>query len=263
MTIAVILGALVGLIMGLTGAGGGIIAVPILVFALHLSVAQAGPIALMAVAIAAAIGTALGLKNRIVRYRAALLVALAGILTAPTGVWLGQRLNIRFLNAIFAVVLFWVAYKSYRESRQVDSPTVSKAAPPCHLDAISGRFIWTFQCAARFSVAGSIAGVLSGLLGVGGGFVIVPVLQRYTDLSAQSVIATSLSVVALISMSGVFTSLWGGHLDIAIGTTFAVGAVIGMLVGGLLAKRLSPRYLKLTFAIICLGVAGEMLLKAR
>ena len=259
MTIAIILGAVVGLIMGLTGAGGGILAVPLLVFVLHLTVAQAGPIALVAVGIAAALAAAIGLKKGTVRYRAAILVALSGIVTAPIGVWLGQRLDIRLLNVIFAVVLFWVAYKSFRESRQDGVPPHTNAEAPCHRDATSGRLVWTFQCVARFSVAGSIAGVLSGLLGVGGGFVIVPVLQRYTDLTMQSVIATSLAVVALISMAGVLTSLSSGHLNIAVGSAFAAGAVIGMLVGGALSSGLSQKTLKLVFAIICLGVAAGML----
>jgi hypothetical protein len=68
------LGALVGLLLALTGAGGGILAVPLLVFALHLGVAEAAPIGLLAVGLAAAIGAALGLRDGIVRYRAAMLM---------------------------------------------------------------------------------------------------------------------------------------------------------------------------------------------
>lgn len=261
MTVAIILGAVVGLIMGLTGAGGGILAVPLLIFVLHLTIAQAGPIALVAVGVGAALAAVIGLKKGIVRYRAAILVAVTGIVTAPIGVWLGHRLNIHLLSAIFAIVLLWVAYKSFRESRQSDMPTIPKAELPCHRDSTSGKFIWSFQCAARFSLAGLIAGVLSGLLGVGGGFVIVPVLQRYTDLTMQSVIATSLCVVALISMAGVFTSLSTGQLNISVATTFTAGAVAGLVVGGILSSRLSTKYLKLAFAIICFSAAAGMLLK--
>src|SRR5690606_9482291 len=116
MTLAIILGAVVGLVMGLTGAGGGILAVPALVFGLHLTVAEAGPIGLLAVCIAAAIGAIIGLKSKIVRYRAAILIAATGIVLVPAGVWLAQQLDTRILSAIFALVLLWVAYKNLKES---------------------------------------------------------------------------------------------------------------------------------------------------
>jgi uncharacterized membrane protein YfcA len=82
---SLILGALVGVIMGLTGAGGGILAVPLLVFGLHLTVASAAPLGLLAVGIAAAMGAAVGLRAGVVRYRAALLIALTGIVFNPLG----------------------------------------------------------------------------------------------------------------------------------------------------------------------------------
>lgn len=261
MTVAIILGALVGVVMGLTGAGGGILAVPLLVFGLQLTVVQAGPIGLLAVGIAAAMGAIIGLKTGIVRYRAALLVAATGILLAPAGVWLGQRLDTRILSVLFAMVLLWVAYKSFRESKQDGQANSVGAEPPCIRDMQSGRFVWTTKCAIRLAASGSIAGVLSGLLGVGGGFVMVPALQRYTDLAMQSVVATSLAVIALISIAGVATSVSGGHFSAAIGAPFAAGAIAGMLLGGALSSRLSPSYLKTAFAVICLIVAAGMIIK--
>ena len=87
------LGLLIGLIMALTGAGGGILAVPLLVFGAQLSVAEAGPVGLVAVGIAAALGAALGLKTGIVRYRAALLMAGTGVLLSPLGILLARRLH--------------------------------------------------------------------------------------------------------------------------------------------------------------------------
>ena len=86
MVLTVFLGALVGIVMGLTGAGGGILAVPLLVFGLHLTIVEAGPVAMLAVGISATVGALLGLKANIVRYRATLLIAVSGILMAPLGV---------------------------------------------------------------------------------------------------------------------------------------------------------------------------------
>ena len=83
--ISVFLGALVGIVMGLTGAGGGILAVPLLVFGMHLTILEASPVALLAVCTAAAVGAFFGLKANRVRQRASLLIAGSGILMAPLG----------------------------------------------------------------------------------------------------------------------------------------------------------------------------------
>lgn len=262
MPLTLTLGALVGLVMGLTGAGGGILAVPLLVFGLQLTVAEAGPIGLLAVGIAATVGAIIGLRAGIVRYRAASLIAVTGILLAPLGVWLAQQLDTRILSLAFAIALLWVAYKSFKESMQAGASIHPDSEPPCIRSAESGRFIWTTKCAGKLSLAGSIAGVLSGLLGVGGGFVMVPALQRYTDLVMQSVVATSLAVVALISMTGVIASIYGGHFNYWLGAPFGGGAVAGMLLGSALSSRLPTGHLKSAFGFICLLVAVGMVFKA-
>ena len=89
--LAILLGSVVGVVLALTGAGGGILAVPLLVFGLHLPMQQAAPIGLLAVGLAAALGAALGLREGIVRYRAATLIRVTGMLLAPFGIWLAQR----------------------------------------------------------------------------------------------------------------------------------------------------------------------------
>jgi uncharacterized membrane protein YfcA len=253
------LGMLVGLIMGLTGAGGGILAVPLLAFGLHLTVPEAGPIGLMAVGLAAATAAVVGLRANRVRYRAAALIAGTGILAAPAGVWLSRQLDTHILSIVFAVVLLFVSYKSFKDGRRTAQPLPSRRAPPCIRAEASGRFVWTTQCAVRLSLAGGLAGLLSGLLGVGGGFVMVPALQRYTDLTMQSVIATSLAVIALISLTGVVTSMSSGHFNFAVGIPFTGGTLAGMVIGGAIAPRLASKHLKLAFALISSAVAVGLL----
>lgn len=263
MVMSILLGVLVGVVMGLTGAGGGILAVPLLVFGMHLTVAEAGPVGLLAVGTAAAVGTLLGLKARMVRYRAALLVACSGIFMAPLGVWLAHRLDTRLLSVLFAGVLGWVAYKTFGET--VDQPVeldVERRPPPCIRDQRSGKFIWTSTCAAALSLSGTVAGLLSGLLGVGGGFVMVPALQYYTDLSTQSVIATSLAVIALVSLVSVAASMTSGQFDLMVALPFAAGSVAGMRVGSMLTSRLPRRHLKRAFGVICIGAAVGMIFKS-
>ncbi|WP_241137097.1 TSUP family transporter, partial [Achromobacter xylosoxidans] len=85
MATALWLGLCIGASLGLTGAGGGILAVPALMFGLHMSLAQAAPVALIAVGAASAVGAIQGLRSGLVRYKAALLMAITGAITAPLG----------------------------------------------------------------------------------------------------------------------------------------------------------------------------------
>ena len=101
MLISAALGLIVGIILALTGAGGGILAVPLLVFGVGLRVAEAGPIGLLAVAMAATLGAGLGLIAGTVRYKAALLMAGAGMLISPFGIWLANRVDNRWLSILF------------------------------------------------------------------------------------------------------------------------------------------------------------------
>ena len=262
LVMSISLGTLVGIVMGLTGAGGGILAVPLLVFGLNLTIVEAGPVAMLAVGISAAVGALIGLKANIVRHRASLLIAISGILVAPLGVWIAYRLDTRLMTLIFAGVLGWVAYKTIHEIYQQNTDVQFESTPPCLRDDYSGRFIWTNSCAVALSLSGAIAGILSGLLGVGGGFVIVPALQRYTDLAIQSVIATSLAVISLVSLTSVAASFSVGHLDFKVALPFAAGSVVGMGAASLLRPRLSQKYLKTAFGIMCFVVAVAMIMKA-
>ena len=85
------LGVFIGILMGLTGAGGGILSVPLLVFVFHMPISQAGPIALTAVALSAGLGAAFGLSAKVLRYKAAMFMAIFGLLLSPLGLWVAQR----------------------------------------------------------------------------------------------------------------------------------------------------------------------------
>lgn len=264
MVVVLLLGLTVGVILALTGAGGGILAVPLLVFGLGLSMAEAGPVGLLAVGLAASLGAVMGLKNGTVRYRAALLIAAAGIICSPLGLWLAARLPNRPLTIMFAFVLMFVAYRVFKRTLPISSGSKRNASfepPPCVLDASRGKLNWTAPCAWALAASGLVAGGLSGLLGVGGGFVMVPALQRYTNLTDQSLLATSLAVIALVSIFGVAASSFAGHLQWAIATPFSIGALIGMVCGRLVAARLSGPALQRGFAVVSAGVAVGLLAK--
>lgn len=262
--IDVALGIAVGIIMALTGAGGGILAVPLLVFAAQLSFKEAAPVGLLAVGMAAAMGAILGLQAGIVRYRAAMLMATAGVLFAPIGVWIAGRTDGAWLNGLFALVLLFVAFRTYRQASNDQAnatPSVLRELP-CIVSADNGRFVWTTRCARALVSSGLVAGLMSGLLGVGGGFVMVPAMARYTDLSMQSIVATSLAVIALVSLSGVAANAYAATLDWSIALPFAGGALAGMLAGRFASSRVSGSHLQKGFAVVSAAVAIGMTVKS-
>ena len=262
--ISVGLGVFVGMMMALTGAGGGILSVPLLVFGLNLSIASAGPIGLLAIAMAGSIGAINGLRTKLLRYRAVLVMAVLGIVLAPIGLYLAQRIPNTPLLFAFASILIVVSIRMFIQAHQEITGNVPKEqpAPPCKLDQSIGRLIWSAPCARALMGSGAVAGFLSGLLGVGGGFIIVPALKKVTDLPMQSIVATSLGVLALISIAGVSSAALAGHLNWSIGIPFAAGAVTGMLLGSVIAKQISGPRIQQVFAVFTFLISLSLLYKA-
>jgi uncharacterized membrane protein YfcA len=259
--LALALGALVGLIVALAGAGGGILAVPLLVFGLHLSILQAAPVGLIAVGTASALGALLGLREGLVRYRAAALIGVTGMLMAPLGVTAARYIPNAPLTVAFAGVLAWVSWRAFAQARRsaLAGAAVSTVQWPCVLHPDEGRLIWTLPCAWALATTGAASGLLSGLLGVGGGFVIVPALGRYTNLATRSILATSMAVIALVSIGGVSAAAVQGHIAWAVALPFALGAVVALLAGRRVAARLEAARLQQAFALTCAGVAVLLL----
>lgn len=264
------LGIVVGLVLGLTGAGGSILAVPFLMAALSWPMSQAVPVALLAVAAAATLGSYLAWRKSYVRYRAAILMSLVGVITAQFGLQTADVLPQRWLLMAFAAALVIVAWRMW--VRAVNSPEESAVVrasvagdgspahgPVCRLHPDTGRIIWTRASAAVIALIGAVTGFLSGLLGVGGGFVIVPALRASTELSMHSAVATSLMAIALTSI-GTFAGalLQGRSMPWMIALPFVIGAVLGMLAGHGLAPRIAGPRLQQGFALLMFMVAVGM-----
>ncbi len=254
-----LLGVLVGLVLGLTGAGGGMLAVPALMFGLGWTVTQASPVALLAVAGAAWVGTGDGLRSGLARYRAALVMAAAAVPSVSLGLMLGHRLPATSLSVLFAIVMVVIALRLLRQP----AGRVEHEHVICRIHADSGRFIWTRPTFFAITGFGLLSGLLTGLLGVGGGFVIVPVLARFTELSQAAVVATSLMVVALISTLGIFLAwLHGAQLPLAVTLPFLVAVMTGMVLGRLGSRHVSAAASQRGFAVLMLAVAAALLVHA-
>ncbi|KAA0945634.1 MULTISPECIES: sulfite exporter TauE/SafE family protein [unclassified Pseudomonas] len=266
MLLASFFGVIMGLVMGLTGAGGGIIGVPALVLGLGLTMTQAAPVSLFAVGAAAAVGAIDGLRHGLVRYRAALLIALLGALFSPLGVFLAHQLSDKILMGLFSALMVLVAWRMLRREKVEAGPSDHGAASwgqkNCMLNQQTGRFSWTAKCTATLAALGAVTGAVSGLLGVGGGFLIVPAFKQLTDVQMRGIVATSLMVISLISLIGVVGAFHAGVTIDSVGWVFIVSSIVGMIVGRRLCSLIQARTLQVGFASLCFLVAVGMLSRA-
>ena len=252
----ILIGLVVGLILGLFGAGGTILAVPFLIFGLDMDPKMAIPISMFAVAVSSIIGSISALINKQVRYRAASLMAFFAMLISPFGILAGQYLSKDPLMIIFALLLMWSGIKPLIAKEEKDSPQhnpESEEMFPCEINENTKRIRWNTKCAQALSFTGSITGFLSGLLGVGGGFIIVPALKKFTNVHLNNIFPTSVAVIAIIASYNSFIFLYKGLLNYHYGVLFCVGTTLGMLVS---------RYLNINTAKIDVGFSYFLIIIA-
>jgi uncharacterized membrane protein YfcA len=257
-------GGVVGFSLGLTGGGGAIFAVPLLVYGLGVSPREAVGISLASVGVTAFVGFVGRLRARQVEMRTGLVFAAAGMLGAPIGSWLAGMVPEAVLLALFAFLMLVVALRMWSKAAETASAELSVARsteaadwdrPVCRRDC-DGNLLLTSRCAWLLAGIGIATGVLSGLFGVGGGFVIVPALVLFSGMAIHHAVGTSLLVITLVSISGVASHFFVGR-TIAAETTalFVVGGVAGMLIGSLAGRRLSGPALQRVFSVAIVAVA--------
>lgn len=262
----VALGILVGLVLGLTGAGGSVLAVPLLMAGMGWTLPQAAPVALLAVCAAATFGTIVAWDRTHVRFRAAALMGLVAVVTAPIGVRAASVVPLPLLTLLFAVVLALVGVRLLRQALRAPAEaaivraTVAGEGPTerGHWIPVNerGRIVWGARTAAAVGGIGALTGFIAGLLGVGGGFVIVPALRMASGLSMHSAVATSLMAIALISaIAAAGAVAQGVVVDWGAAPGFVFGALAGMLAGRRLAPRIAGPRLQQGFAVAMLTMA--------
>lgn len=254
MIITYLLGILVGFILGTTGAGGGIIAIPVLMYGLELDMISAGPIALIAIGLSAWVGAFYAHKQKLLNNKAGIIMALAGMPLTPIGQSLARLIPYWILMALFLLVIGVVAIRMWRSSYQAEVHPSHENSTPRNTLAVNIRQLLVFV------LIGAISGFMTGLLSVGGGFIIVPLLTQLTRMSIKQASATSLLVIAIISSMGV-TSAWfqGVVFPMPFTFWFTLTVVIGLLFGRYLTQYLPNQLILRGFAILLLTIAGIML----
>lgn len=234
---ALALSGLIGLSLGLVGGGGSIITVPVLVYVAGVPVREAVGLSLAIVGTTATVGGLFKARQGNVDFRAALLFGAAGMAGAPVGARLTRLVPPAVLLMLFALLMVYVGVRMLRGSRQDE--------------ALDTGGVSLGKC----GLAGLGVGVLTGFLGVGGGFLIVPALLRFARLGMHRAVGTSLPIIAASSASGFVAHLGGvgGHLGLAVALTAA--AVAGVLGGTAMGRRMRPEGLKAAFGSLTLAVA--------
>ncbi|MDZ4835616.1 MAG: sulfite exporter TauE/SafE family protein [Candidatus Melainabacteria bacterium] len=233
-----------GSLLGLLGGGGSIIAVPILVYVLGLDAKAAIGTSLVIVGLASLLAAWSHYRNQSLIVSTALTFGATGGLGSFAGAKLAQLIPDAVQLALFAIVMALVAFLMLRAA----PPTIdlteddAKIALPVVL------------------VSGLGAGMLTGLIGVGGGFIIVPVLTILLRIPIRKAIGTSLLVVGINSIVGAFS--YGSLLSLNFSIwPFAVGTLVAAPIAGQLARYVPQEKLKFSFAISLLILSAWMLSK--
>lgn len=240
-------GILIGLSLGMTGSGGSILAIPILVYGVGLPIQQALVISLLMVASIAAFGAFQQTITKQINWRAAILFSLGGIVISPLVVSITHEVNETLRLILFAMLMLFVAW---RMTLPKQSGTRTSSLHNDQSFAI-----------IRIALGGGLAGALSGFFGVGGGFVIVPLLTLLFAMPYVQAVGTSLASIVLIS-----TSALAGHfikdvtLDIGLIMNFIVGGSLGMLIGIFVMNKIPEHLARLVFATITALLALFMLI---
>ena len=179
MTMAILFGLLIGLLLGLLGAGGSILAVPALVFGVGIGLHEAIPASLVVVGASALAALVPRLRQQVIRWPVALVFGAAGLPAAFAGTAVGRLLPERWLMLGFAVLMVVVAVRMLRSQTEQGGACRTRA----------GGINWR-SCLPKALAAGAAVGFLTGLFGVGGGFVIVPALALLLGLTTIEAVAT-------------------------------------------------------------------------
>lgn len=240
---ALLLGLVVGVVLGVVGGGGSIIAVPALVYGMGMSPAQAIPTSLLVVGLSSLAALLPRVRDGLNRPVIAL-VGAAGIPAAWGGAAVGRLVDPDLLMLAFAVIMVAAGIRmlvatSERQGSCSTGPTRALRA-----------------CAPKAVAVGLVVGFLTGMLGVGGGFLITPALTILLGLRMKEAVGTSLAIITINSAAGFGAHAAGYAIDWPTTLMFAVPAILGSVVAARFARRLKDRHIRISFAALIFAVAA-------
>jgi uncharacterized membrane protein YfcA len=244
---------LIGVSLGLTGSGGSILTVPILVYLIGLAPVTATAYSLFVVGATSLAGSVKMYRKQLVSFKTALVFGIPSLLTVLfTRAFIIPALPDQILSIgsftvtkdillmlLFAVLMVAASYTMIHK-KEVPSPT-GLPADVQYLPVV---------------VQGMLVGLISGLVGAGGGFLIIPALVLFTGLEMRLAIGTSLFIIAANSLFGFMGDVLHSHIDWAFLLAFSALSIVGIFIGTALATRINGEGLKKGFGwfILAMGV---------
>ena len=252
-----ILALAIGLSLGILGGGGSILTIPVLHHVMGYTMRTAVPMSLVVVGITSGVGAIGHWRQGFVQLRTAVIFGIPAVIGAVLGAELGPRVRDDIRLTVFAIVMFGAAFTMFRGTR-VRQLTL-------HPDQPASARSDNFHYPVAVTLIGAGVGVLTGFVGVGGGFLYVPVLTVLAGLPVRQAIGTSLVLIVLSCAAGIARYL--GHpelraLDWSVVALFTGIALIGVLAGSRLVPYFSQQKLRRGFAIFLL-VLGFVVLFVR
>lgn len=236
----VALGLTIGLLLGLLGGGGSILTVPALVYVLGQPAQAAVTASLVIVGSSSAFGATMRRGSGSLNLAVALLFGLSGMAAAYLTANLASDIPSVVLMLMFALLMLVVGIM------MIARPHVERVEAPRNQPV-------------KVVVVGAAVGALTGVLGVGGGFLIVPALVMLVGLPMSQAVGTSLIVIAMNSVAGLAGHLGGASLDWALIATFALAGFVGTYLGTRLNSRIGAGVLRKGFALFVITLALVLL----
>ncbi|MCX4189080.1 sulfite exporter TauE/SafE family protein [Methylophaga sp. OBS3] len=267
-----LIGIVIGLVLGLTGAGGSVFAVPLLLIVAGLDMHQAIGLSLLAVAASAIFGSLRFSNRQPVLWIPAWILSISGIAIVPFGQWLALQFNESTLIIGFSILAVLIAIRMWRLAvnepalsaitRASDLSNENASGLLCRLSP-TGQFQMRPRCVSGLLVGGMLVGLLSGLFGVGGGFLIVPLLLFLSQVNMMQAVSTSLIVISVISTIGFISHVllvWqsGEVLPVAWMIWLLIGGISGMFLGQKLTHKIANAKLQNLFAFTLFFMALTM-----
>ncbi|MEP6482784.1 MAG: sulfite exporter TauE/SafE family protein [Rhodoglobus sp.] len=241
----VLIGVIGGLLSGAFGVGGGIVMVPLLILLAKLDQRHASATSLVAIVPAAIAGTVSYALIGQVNVLVAVLIAAGGVVGSLIGARLLRTLSIRWLRWLFIALLLVVVVRLFLEVPQR-----------------AGVIVLTPVSIPGLVVLGLAMGIASGLFGIGGGIVVIPVLVSL--FGAGDLLAKGTSLLAIIpgAVTGTIANARAGFVDVVDGAIVGVTAALASFGGVALASMLSPRLATILFAVLLLAATAQLMVRA-
>ncbi|MEO8499993.1 MAG: sulfite exporter TauE/SafE family protein [Vicinamibacteria bacterium] len=258
-------GAVTGLIGALLGLGGGVFLVPLLALGLHLEPRTAVAASLIAVIVSSSSATLVNMKLGLVNVPMAFTLLLSTSLGSLSGGTLAHHISTRALYGIFAATLVAVAFIVTHRSRHrniIDNEEIDVGVLGGRVEEDGKTFSYVMKRLPLAMAASLVAGAISGLLGVGGGFIQVPVLNSFCGVPIRVAAATSGFMVGPTAAISAILYLGRGEMNPWVTAAVALGALPGSVFGTWISQRMPVRSIKGILATSLILVALRLSIAA-